>query len=215
MNLILIIYVATVTPFKFSFVDENAYPFWEYAEYLIDLFFVADIFVTFFTPLFINDQLIKSHKRIAIDYLKFWFWLDVFSVIPLEILMSNLNPGIGFIDSITREPRIYKLFKIVKLTRTLRLRKKRETIFSKFFRHLGGGEKFILSILPFYFFVICAAHIGCCVWYYLALNSSDRNTWIYRYGYNGEPTVDLYIASLYYIYTTLTTTGYGDIVPYT
>ena len=124
-NLLLIIYVATVTPFKFSFIKEDAYPVWEYGEYLIDLFFAVDIIVTFFTPLFINDELVKKHKLIAKDYLKFWFWLDVFSVIPLQVVISSLNPGIGFIDSMTREPRIYKLLKIVKLSRTLRLRKKR------------------------------------------------------------------------------------------
>ena len=78
---------------------------------------------------------------------------------------------------------------------------------------MGGGEKFILSILPIYFFVICAAHIGGCVWYYMALNSTKPNTWLYRYGYEAESLGDQYLASLYYIYTTLTTTGYGDIVP--
>ena len=62
---------------------------------------------------------------------------------------------------------------------------------------------------------LCIAHILACGWYYLARNSSSADNWLRRYNFVDEAWYDRYWASLYFIYTTFTTTGYGDIVPYT
>ena len=64
-----------------------------------------------------------------------------------------------------------------------------------------------------YTFVFVAAHIFSCIWYYIASISNEDNNWLLRYRYIDENLDDRYMASLYYIYSTLTTTGYGDIVP--
>lgn len=61
--------------------------------------------------------------------------------------------------------------------------------------------------------VLVLAHIFCCLWYFQSLNNSNPNSWLQRYNFIDEQLWDRYCASLYYVYSTLTTTGYGDIVP--
>lgn len=79
---------------------------------------------------------------------------------------------------------------------------------------LVNSDTFLLSVLPLYILVILLAHIFSCIWYYIA-DSASPDSWINRSGYRSESLHDRYWAALYFIYTTLTTTGYGDIVPYT
>jgi len=77
-----------------------------------------------------------------------------------------------------------------------------------------NSDNFILSVFPLYILIALISHIFCCIWYYIA-DSPDPDSWINRSGYRAEGLDDRYYASLYFIYTTLTTTGYGDIVPFT
>lgn len=51
-----------------------------------------------------------------------------------------------------------------------------------------------------------------CFWFYLAkLNDFDEETWVARNNMKNESQYSLYIASIYYSFTALTTVGYGDI----
>ena len=61
VNLILIGYVAIITPFKFAFTASEQYPMWDYGEFLIDFFFLVDIVLSFFTPIYIRQQLVETH----------------------------------------------------------------------------------------------------------------------------------------------------------
>lgn len=62
----------------------------------------------------------------------------------------------------------------------------------------------------FVFLVLC--HSFACLWYLLAkLDDFHDETWVARYGYTESSVLRQYIASLYFIVTTITTVGYGDI----
>lgn len=60
---------------------------------------------------------------------------------------------------------------------------------------------------------ICFSHLLSCAWYFVAATSENVDNWLNRYKYADEALDDRYWASMYYIYATFTTTGYGDIVP--
>ena len=63
-----------------------------------------------------------------------------------------------------------------------------------------------------YVFVLVVAHNFTCIWYYVS-DGDNPESWISRYHYDSEILMDRYVAALYFVYTTLTTTGYGDIAP--
>jgi Ion channel len=61
--------------------------------------------------------------------------------------------------------------------------------------------------------IVC--HICCCFWVILANLYTDSeeypDTWIYRLGYVDSEDYEVYIASMYFVLTTFTTVGFGDI----
>lgn len=214
LNLIFILYVAIVLPFKLAFLSQfQTTLIWTISEYLVDLFFLLDILVTFFTPVCINFQWTTTHWRIAKKYLSFWFWLDLFSVIPWSAAIEKSFIGIEFLTTFLKIPRIYKLMKLTRLSRTLGLNKNKKSLLSKIIK--SYSSQLVSTVLPLYLSVFLLAHIFACLWYYQAIVLHSPLTWLARYDFTDEQLFDRYMASLYYVYTTLTTTGYGDIVPAT
>lgn len=63
--------------------------------------------------------------------------------------------------------------------------------------------------------LICI-HIMSCFWYFSArLDNFNPDTWVVRGGYADNSVDVLYISSLYWAFTTISTVGYGDIAAYT
>ena len=53
-----------------------------YLETIIDSLFILDVIINFNTGFYDVSTLITDRKAIAIDYLKFWVWIDLISSIP-------------------------------------------------------------------------------------------------------------------------------------
>ena len=217
-QMLLILYVATLTPFKFSFIEDGEFPFWEYIDYVIDFFFTVDIFITLVTPIRVNNELQTSHCKIFLQYAKTTLFFDVISILPLDLIFGQAAGGAGGVTKLAKfakAPRIYKMMKITKLLRTLRLSKKKDTFFAKCIKYFSRSDLLMISIVPIYIGSMIVAQIFCCVWHLIANTSTDPNNWLLVNDYKEQPTHDRFWASLYYVYATFTTTGYGDILPNT
>lgn len=71
-----------------------------------------------------------------------------------------------------------------------------------------GSER----LLIFVFLVTIFAHIMGCMWYFIAkLDDLRPETWVVRMGLVDAPHSEIYLTCIYYIFTTITTVGYGDI----
>ena len=71
-------------------------------------------------------------------------------------------------------------------------------------------------LLLFFIIVILFTHIMACLWYFLAkFDGFSPDTWVVRYEFQDENDSMLYLISFYYILTTITTVGYGDMTGYT
>ena len=81
--------------------------------------------------------------------------------------------------------------------------------------YLKSSDLMIINIIPMYVGSLITAQLFCCLWHLVAKNSLDQNNWLVYYDYKEEHTLDKFWASMYYIYSTFTTTGYGDISPHT
>jgi|LauGreDrversion4_2_1035121.scaffolds.fasta_scaffold139012_3 hypothetical protein len=75
----------------------------------------------------------------------------------------------------------------------------------------AGFERLIFFVMISVIF----CHICCCFWIILANLYSDSETypdvWIYRAGYLDKEDYEVYIVSMYFVLTTFTTVGFGDI----
>ncbi len=75
----LLLYTASYVPYRIAFIDEN--PNYMIAiDTLFDFIFFTDIIICFFSAYETKKLGIEvRHREIAINYLKTWFFLDIFS----------------------------------------------------------------------------------------------------------------------------------------
>lgn len=104
-----------VLPVKFSFYGDIENTVWDGIDQAIDCFFGLDILLMFLTPIIVDGKLVTSLGQIAKAYLKFWFWVDVLSVLPFELMFNR-----GHMVSLVRLSRLPKLYRLVKITKMIR-----------------------------------------------------------------------------------------------
>lgn len=87
-----LIFVAFVVPYRLAFVDVDT-DFWIWTYQIIDLMFLVDIILTFFSSIQTDDnsEEITEFKLIAIDYIRSWFFFDIISILPIDYLMDQAN----------------------------------------------------------------------------------------------------------------------------
>ena len=90
-----LLFTATVTPFEVCLGLETAWNGLFFVNLVVNVIFIADIAVQFFLPITdrVTGELIRSHKKIAKKYLKSWFIIDVFTVLPFD-LVTLVAPGL-------------------------------------------------------------------------------------------------------------------------
>ena len=215
LNGTLVFYVAIFLSFKISFLQVRQYPTWDYIDYFVDFLFTLDLIFVFFTP-YMNDNYVYviERSKIAKNYIfSVWFFIDFISIFPFDFFFSDsfIN-GDQILFKAFSAPRFYKSIRMLKILRTIR--RKNTGVFKRMMNYFKSTDSNIfVRNLPFFFAIYLSAHIFACLWHYF--NSSDPNNWIVSADYYMEPNVDKYLAVIYFIYTTLTTTGYGDLVPVT
>ena len=131
--MMLVLYVAIVVPYRLAFsLDETVAT--KSIGYVIDFSFLVDIVLTFFTEFFneADCKMVSTHKEIAISYIKGWFFFDVVSIFPFELVfkaagsksqLSNINSSIR----IARIGKIYKMIRFVRLAKLMKVFKKRKS----------------------------------------------------------------------------------------
>ena len=168
-------------------------------DFIVMISYIIYIILNFF-QCFIDKKTgeeISDLKLIAKHYIKGWFIIDIISSLPWELFSTPY----------------------VRLIRILRLNK----IFTFFFfiERVSFKIRHLIAIFQLCFFGIFGTFIFSCLWYFLCKklkkdsekNFIDSNIKINLD--NKENYFSYLLICFYYILTTLTTTGFGDIVPYT
>ncbi|KAJ8411709.1 hypothetical protein AAFF_G00153470 [Aldrovandia affinis] len=222
--LILTFYTAIMVPYNVSFKTKQSNIAWLVLDSVVDVIFLVDIVLNFHTT-FVGPggEVISDPKLIRMNYLKTWFVIDLLSCLPYDIInaFENVDEGIS------------SLFSSLKVVRLLRLGR----VARKLDHYLEYGAA-VLVLLVCVFGLV--AHWLACIWYSIGdnevidkvTNTIKTDSWLYQlatsigspYHYNasgsgqweGGPSKDsLYITSLYFTMTSLTTIGFGNIAPTT
>ncbi|KAM9840263.1 voltage-gated delayed rectifier potassium channel KCNH5-like [Aulostomus maculatus] len=222
--LILTFYTAIMVPYNVSFKTKQNNLAWLVLDSIVDVIFLVDIVLNFHTT-FVGPagEVISDAKLIRMNYMKTWFVIDLLSCLPYDIInaFEHVNEGLS------------SLFSSLKVIRLLRLGR----VARKLDHYLEYGAA-VLVLLVCVFGLV--AHWLACIWYSIGdyevidetTNTIKTDSWLYHlamsigtpYRYNtsgtgqweGGPNKDtLYISSLYFTMTSLTTIGFGNIAPTT
>ena len=95
---------------------------WFWAELLFDVVFLIDVVLNFNTAVMTEHAgLSFSRRKIACEYLSFWFWIDFPSSIPLAQVFSLVSFAAHPTGNTGESSQILKTVKMIRLARILKL----------------------------------------------------------------------------------------------
>ena len=189
--------------------------------YICDIIYIIDLIAGFFRAYHnFEEVLIKKNVDIFIHYFSGWFFLDLIEAIPIFTLLNQNMKKLTNISmqSIDGNPYIFdfglnnkyfiltllKCLKIFKVLSDNKMKNKIYEIFDKsafLYEWKGVFSSVLISLNTFHF----------CNCVFIFIGKNEYPGWIIKNNLQDNNFIDIYIAAFYYLMTTLTTVGYGDI----
>jgi hypothetical protein len=229
-----LLFTTFVTPYEVALLEVSVNALFAVNRF-VDVIFLTDMYVNFHM-IFVSDtgRTVTSKSQIRRRYLGGWFWLDFFSLLPYDcigFLDTSDGTSVGAADVSTKF-RIVRLLRLLKLLRIVRASR----VFQRWEFKLGiiHSTKKAITLL---FSLLTATHWLACAWAMFArMEPPGEFTWVSAWAdgahgmapqcitgvhkqTNGAlrdgcyPARVLYSASLHFAAMTVTSIGYGDMVP--
>ena len=185
-------------PYKVCFIYNDNHKF--SIDIVVNILYFIDIIFNFCT----NNQQRFNFSENFFEYVKTWFIIDILSIFPFNLIVpQNKN-------------RWYQIYSLLELFKTIKLVQNRNVnkCLNLVIRNLRISKNVWNCIKLVYAFAYLN-HLCACLFYFLArIRNLDYTTWIYKLGIIDKDNFEIYIWSLYWNLTTVTTVGYGNISAY-
>jgi len=220
--LALIVFSTIYDPFNAAFGGKRTAFDW-----IIDAFYWTDMLLNFLTGYVLDaHSVVLQHHKIVMRYVRGWFAIDFVATMPWDTFMGDGGDVPGLM-------RLARIIRVLRVLRAGRLLKRLASVYQ--IRHgVVVIIRFFVGLLMLLHLLACLAYIfyeistKCrpeeyspssaheCVLVNSEKDLWHRNgtdSWVTHIAIDGESQLTQYLISTYFALTTISTVGYGDIVP--
>lgn len=187
---------------------------WEIMDTIATVLFVLDMLIEFNTAYYYDaahTQVETNRLKIAWRYLTTWFLFDVVAVLPLEWFFSDGQTNSNKFAKLARVSRTFRMLRAFRVFKLARSRTTREIVL--WLQHTLSISPIWNPLLRDFAVSALVFHLFAGVWNYIALkqNEAGATSWAVQEGVQDASSSRRYVSSLYFIMSTLTSVGYGDV----
>jgi len=115
LTILLVLAAVIISPMDMAFSYDPFFESITWMSKMLDVFFISDMVLKFFVATTAHGRLETNHQRLAIGYLKGWFFPDLLINFPWDLVFSE-GSGKG-----RKLAKVLKLPKVLRVTRLLRV----------------------------------------------------------------------------------------------
>ena len=176
MMVFVLIMLSFLTPFEVSFVEANITPpynFWFTFNRIIDVLFAKDLlmhFVLMYPKHSDSDSSQwtitweRNHYKIAMNYLRGWFIIDLLSCIPFDVVAVALveSPGTSVSPAVIQNLRLIRILRLLRIAKLMKILQGGRQ-FKRFERWLSLRHTVAETVRVVVIMFFCA-HWTACAW---------------------------------------------------
>lgn len=164
----------------------------------IDIFYFADLYVFYHTGILVSG-IVRTDKESIMKSLKRWkkaiYWIVPWPFYIIGYLVHN--------------DYVYNALVLIKVLRIVRLIDAHHEIRNKIIIYGAASTMYILLC-----YLLLIVQYLACIWWAVGNYQKGNNTWLIQSGVAEYSKISQFFRTYYYITTTITTIGYGDLHPY-